>query len=182
MLVDAEPPPPIPAAEQRMPARKSTMEHSSTSLALLQLPISDSIRPLAWVWFCPTQPCDVFKEWPRYCRKVYWTKMVQNGQNDHFGQNDWILAFARPKWTKMVHFGPFWPKRSILVHLGPPTVLWPLLSLGGHFQSSLAIVINVTSASVSIHKTGLDFNQSYLKGGWSGPIMGPFHYTTLDPS
>ena len=36
----------------------------------------------------------------------------QNGPNDHFGQNDlpnWILAFARPKWTKMVHFGPFWP-------------------------------------------------------------------------
>ena len=35
----------------------------------------------------------------------------QNGPNDHFGQNDLtpnrILAFARPKWTKMVHFGPF---------------------------------------------------------------------------
>ena len=46
--------------------------------------------------------------------------MVQNGPNDHFGQNDlipnWILAFARPKWTKMVHFGPFWPKE---VHFGP---------------------------------------------------------------
>ena len=54
--------------------------------------------------------------------------MVQNGPNDHFGQNDlipnWILAFARPKWTKMVHFGL---KRSIFVHLGPPTVLWPFL-------------------------------------------------------
>ena len=72
----------------------------------------------------------VVGEWPRYCWKVCWTKMVQNGPNDHFGQNDlipnWILAFARPKWTKMVHFGPF--KRSILVHLGPPTVLWPFLS------------------------------------------------------
>ena len=58
--------------------------------------------------------------------------MVQNGPNDHFGQNDlipnWILAFARPKWTKMVHFGPFGPERSILVHLGPPTVLWPFLN------------------------------------------------------
>ena len=57
--------------------------------------------------------------------------MVQNGPNDHFGQNDllpnWILAFARPKWTKMVHFGL---KRSILVHLGPPTVLWPFLNHG----------------------------------------------------
>ena len=46
--------------------------------------------------------------------------MVQNGPNDHFGQNDLIpnrtLAFARPKWTKMVHFGPFWPRE---VHFGP---------------------------------------------------------------
>ena len=37
--------------------------------------------------------------------------MVQNGPTDHFGRNDLIpnriLAFARPKWTKMVHFGPF---------------------------------------------------------------------------
>ena len=44
---------------------------------------------------------DMAREWPRYCRKVYWTKMVQNGHFDHFGQNDllpnWILAFARPK-------------------------------------------------------------------------------------
>ena len=69
------------------------------------------------------------KEWLRYCRKVCRIKMAQNGQNDHFGQNDlipnWNLAFERPKWTKMVHLGPFW---SILVHLGPPTVLWPLLT------------------------------------------------------
>ena len=46
--------------------------------------------------------------------------MDQNGPNDHFGQNDLIpnsiLAFARPKWTKMVHFGPFWPEE---VHFGP---------------------------------------------------------------
>ena len=48
----------------------------------------------------------------------------QNGHLGHFVQNDlrqnWFLAFARPKWTKMVHFGLM---RSILVHLGPPTVL-----------------------------------------------------------
>ena len=60
------------------------------------------------------------RAWPRYCRKEYWTKMDQNGPNDHFGQNglipNWILAFARPKWTKMVHFGPFWPEE---VHFGP---------------------------------------------------------------
>ena len=40
--------------------------------------------------------------------------MVQNGPNDHFGRYDlilnWISAFARPKWIKMVHFGPFWPE------------------------------------------------------------------------
>ena len=46
--------------------------------------------------------------------------LVQNGPNDHFGQNDlvpnWSLAFPRPKWTKMVHFGPFWPEE---VHFGP---------------------------------------------------------------
>ena len=60
------------------------------------------------------------REWPRYCRKVHWTKMVQSGPNDHFGQNDLIpnriLAFARPKWTKMVQFGPFWPEGF---HFGP---------------------------------------------------------------
>ena len=46
--------------------------------------------------------------------------MDQDGPNDHFGQNDLIpnsiLAFARPKWTKMVHFGPFWSRE---VHFGP---------------------------------------------------------------
>ena len=61
---------------------------------------------------------EISRAWPRYCRKVYWTTMVQNGPKDHFGQNDlipnWILAFARQN-------GPKW---SILVHLGPPTVLW----------------------------------------------------------
>ena len=61
-----------------------------------------------------------YKESPEYCRKVYWTKMVRNGQSDHFGQSDLIpnliLVFARPKWTKMVHFGPFW---SIDVYFGP---------------------------------------------------------------
>ena len=77
--------------------------------------------------FCRAPPIN--REWPRYCRKVYWTKMVQNGANDHFGQNDLIsnrnVAFASPKWSILVHFGL---KRSILVHLGPPTVLWPFLN------------------------------------------------------
>ena len=30
--------------------------------------------------------------------------------------------------TKMVHFGPFWPKEVHLVHVGPSTVLWPFLN------------------------------------------------------
>ena len=59
------------------------------------------------------------------CRKVYWTKKVQNGPNDHFGQNDLIpnriLAFDGPKWTKMVHFGPF---RSANRTLAIPDKRW----------------------------------------------------------
>ena len=52
----------------------------------------------------------------------------QNGPNNHFGQNDLIpnriLAFARPKWTKMVHFGPF---RSVNRTLAIPEIfLGPL--------------------------------------------------------
>ena len=55
--------------------------------------------------------------------------MVQNGPNDHFGQNgpDSELDFSIRE-TKMVHFGPCWPEEAILVHLGPPTVLWPSLT------------------------------------------------------
>ena len=49
-----------------------------------------------------------FGAWPQYCRKVYWTQMVQTTilvKMTLFP--NWILAFARPKWTtKMVHFGP----------------------------------------------------------------------------
>ena len=34
-----------------------------------------------WQHFWPSMllpsPCSIFWEWPRYCRKVYWTKMVQ---------------------------------------------------------------------------------------------------------
>ena len=61
--------------------------------------------------------------------------MVQNGPNDHFGQTDlipnWILAFARQKWSILVHFGL---KNAILVHLGPPTALWPFLISGNVHQ------------------------------------------------
>ena len=60
------------------------------------------------------------KDWPRYCRKVHWTKMAQNGHNDHFGQNDLIpnriWGFSTretssgqnvPFWPEEVRFGPF---------------------------------------------------------------------------
>ena len=85
---------------------------------------ANHLKPGIRNFMCPetrfAQERVVNKEWPRYCRKVYWTKMAQNGQSDRFGQNDltlsWILAFARPKWTKMVHFDPFWPKE---VYFGP---------------------------------------------------------------
>ena len=66
------------------------------------------------------------KEWPWYCRKVYWTKMAPNGQNDLSGQNDLILnrilVFARPKWTILVHFGlkRFGPFRSASRTLATP--------------------------------------------------------------
>ena len=63
------------------------------------------------------------REWPRYCRKVCWSKMVRTaifrtGFEHLRDQNG-------PKWSILVHFGL---KRSILVHLGPPSVLWPCLT------------------------------------------------------
>ena len=51
------------------------------------------------------------REWPRYCRKVYWTKVVQNGPNEHLVK----MALFRTGFqhSRMVHFGL---KRSILFH------------------------------------------------------------------
>ena len=50
--------------------------------------------------------------------------MVQDGPNGQFGQNplipNWILHSRDQN-------GPKW---SILVHLGPPTVLWSFLIVG----------------------------------------------------
>ena len=51
--------------------------------------------------------------------------MAQNGQNDHFGQNDLIpnRILVDQKWTKMVHFVHFGLKE---VYFGPfRSVLWP---------------------------------------------------------
>ena len=59
--------------------------------------------------------------------------MVQNGPNDHFGPNDlipnWILAFARPQWTKMVHFGPFGSANRTLAIPGTNPACWTISSL-----------------------------------------------------
>ena len=56
---------------------------------------SDPICPACRFVGSQTRQC------PRYCRKVCWTEMAQNGTNDHFGQNDpisnRISAFTRPK-------------------------------------------------------------------------------------
>ena len=54
--------------------------------------------------------------------------MAQNGQNDHFGQNDLIpnrIWYSRDQNGPI--FGPFWPEG---VHFGPfrsANVLWPFL-------------------------------------------------------
>ena len=53
---------------------------------------------------------------PKWSKRLFWSK---------WPYSELDLEFARPKWTKMVHFGL---KGSILVHLGPPTVLWPFLT------------------------------------------------------
>ena len=59
--------------------------------------------------------------------------MAQSGQNDNFGQNELILfrtGFWHSQENILAHFGL---KRSILVHLGPPTVLWHrTLATPGH--------------------------------------------------
>ena len=57
--------------------------------------ISSKVLRYKWEAYCDTNgrrtdSISLSRAWPRYCRKVYWTKMVQNGPNDHFGHN--ILA------------------------------------------------------------------------------------------
>ena len=79
-----------------------------------------------------------FREWPRYCWKECWTKMAQNGPNDHLGQNglipNRILAFGRPKWTILVRFGPF---RS-----ANRTLPLPFLTVRCMFRSSWSQELN----------------------------------------
>ena len=60
--------------------------------------------------------------------------MVQDDQDDQFGQNDLIpnqmsFSIQKTKWTNMVHFGSFWSEG---VQLGPPNALWPLLTKFQH--------------------------------------------------
>ena len=91
--------------------------------------------PKSWVWVpfsClnfETHPFDVplvrsgrgyvdvlGQNGPKWSKRPFWSNdLILN----------WILAFAKPKWTKMAQNGPFWPRedlRSILVHQGSPTV------------------------------------------------------------
>ena len=121
---------------------------------------------------------------------MYWTKIAQNGQNDHFGQNDLIpnriLVFARQRWTKMVHFGL---TTSILVHLRPPTVPWPLLSSEKVFQTNFVILGCIifsggwTSSSEKPFFFGArkGVGRSVKKGGGlrQRPCAAPFPYQTL---
>ena len=64
---------------------------------------------------------DFSKESLQYCRKVCWAKMVQKGP---YSEPD-----SGIRETQMDLNGPLWPKDT-LVHLGPPTVFWPLLVFG----------------------------------------------------
>ena len=58
---------------------------------------------------------------PNWPKMVKTTLLVKN-LNDLIP--NWILAFARPKWTKISSFWvDFGLKTSVSVHLGPPTVL-----------------------------------------------------------
>ena len=53
--------------------------------------------------------------------------MVQDGLDNLLVKTTSDLTLARPSWTKMGQHGL---KRSILVGLGPPTVLWQVLTQG----------------------------------------------------
>ena len=95
-----------------------------------------SLRPLRCARFCVAlwllsfqvplgslrKWCVEIRAWPRHCRKVNWTKMVQTIilsvclVKSKWPYSELDLAFARLKWTKMVHFGPYWPEE---VHFGP---------------------------------------------------------------
>ena len=106
--------------------------------------------------------------------------MVQNGPNDQFGQNglipNCILAFARPKWTKMVHFGPFWPEAAILVHLGPPTVLWPSLSDSGSRFREMLESLSSDLGSLWGH-SGVEPRESLLSHFWVTLILSVFLFS-----
>ena len=81
------------------------------------------------------------KEWPQYCRMVCWTKMVQMVKTTMlvkmtvFRTGFWV--FARAKRTILAHFCL---KKSILVHLGPPTAPCPSLPL--FFSSNFGHILS----------------------------------------
>ena len=81
--------------------------------------LHDTMRPdmitqiIRKQFFRATDVCNwksnAHKEWPQNCRKKYWTKMVQNGPNDHFGQMTYSEQDFSIRETKMDHKGQFWP-------------------------------------------------------------------------
>ena len=84
----------------------------------------------------------------------------ENGQNDHFGQIDLILnlilALARPKWTKMVHFGHFGQRRPNLVHLSPPTGTGATPDKYPVLRSALSILHGrFSDGACLLHKSGM---------------------------
>ena len=84
----------------------------------------------------------VFWGWCANCGARCKTKMVQNGQDNHFGQHDLIqsqiFAFATLKWTP---------------NFGSPTVLWPLLNKEVRPPLSLRFRETRTSSPCGTSKT-----------------------------
>ena len=102
-----------------------------------------------------------------------------------FGQNDlipnWILAFARPKWNKMVYFGPIWPEEDHLVHLGPPTVLWPFVICFPPPQVSL-LCFFCTEIQDSAHQKLFSMGlKKFLEGASSGTFSSSPHTFCTPP-
>ena len=52
-------------------------------------------------------------KWSKMVQTTILVKIILNGRIPN-----WILAFARPKWTKMDQHGPFWPEEAA-AHFGP---------------------------------------------------------------
>ena len=89
------------------------------------------------------------REWPRYCREVYWIKMVQTGQNDHFGQNDPLFRTGfwhsrdqnGPFWSHEVSFGPFRSANRTLATPAFQGLLEPFWGRSGPIPPHLTVTV-----------------------------------------